>query len=94
VLVDRQGRKLSKQNHAAPVDSRHAAANLATCLALLGQPPAQEITSEATAAELLQWAVERWEGRVPQQSAFTLESSGAAQHPGYNAAQQIEALPE
>ena len=38
VLVDARGRKLSKQNHAAPVEARAAVANLQRCLALLGQP--------------------------------------------------------
>ena len=41
MLADARGRKLSKQNHAAPVDARAAAGNLRHCLALLGQPAPQ-----------------------------------------------------
>ena len=37
VLADARGRKLSKQNHAAAVDARDAAANLRRCLRLLNQ---------------------------------------------------------
>ncbi|MGH8481380.1 MAG: tRNA glutamyl-Q(34) synthetase GluQRS, partial [Nevskiaceae bacterium] len=37
VLVDARGRKLSKQNHAPPVDTRAAADNLRRCLQLLNQ---------------------------------------------------------
>ena len=95
VLADGLGRKLSKQNHAAPVDPGRATANLATCLALLGQPAPPAMADGATAAELLRWAIGEWSAtKVPRQSTFAVESSGAMQHPGYNAAQQIEALPE
>jgi len=95
VLVDGLGRKLSKQNHAAPVDLRRATANLATCLALLGQPAPPEVARDATTAELLRCAIGEWRAaKVPRQSTLAAEFSGAMQHPGYNAAQQIEALPE
>ena len=40
MLADARGRKLSKQNHATPVEARDAARNLRHCLALLNQPAA------------------------------------------------------
>jgi glutamyl-Q tRNA(Asp) synthetase len=57
VLVDARGRKLSKQNHAAPVEARSALANLRRCLALLNQP----VPEAATPAELLAAAAIAWD---------------------------------
>lgn len=39
VLLDSSGNKLSKQNHAAPISTEHAAQNLIRALNLLGQAP-------------------------------------------------------
>lgn len=57
VLVDERGRKLSKQNRAAPVESRAAAGNLRQCLALLGQALPQAGTPRA----ILDEAAARWD---------------------------------
>lgn len=57
VLTDARGRKLSKQNHAPPVDARDAAANLRRCLRLLNQ----EDVEGARAGEILAVARERWD---------------------------------
>ncbi|HUR40546.1 MAG TPA: tRNA glutamyl-Q(34) synthetase GluQRS [Verrucomicrobiae bacterium] len=65
VLVDAGGRKLSKQNHATPVDARAASTNLMQCLTLLGQGPPQELAG-AGVHDLLEWATGHWSSpRVP-----------------------------
>jgi len=62
VLVDAQGRKLSKQNHAEPVDSKVAADNLRRCLRLLNQPEAEG----ARPGEILASALAQWDAaRIP-----------------------------
>ena len=57
VIVDARGRKLSKQNHATPVDARAAVANLRHCLALLRQP----VPEAATPAAVLAAALQTWD---------------------------------
>lgn len=65
VLVDASGRKLSKQNHAAPLSAAVAGENLWLCLNWLGQNPPPSLRT-APARELLAWAVAHWlPGRVP-----------------------------
>lgn len=63
VLTDAKGRKLSKQNHAAPIDLRHPGANLARCLEWLGQSLPSE-APRCAPGELLELALTRWS---PQQ---------------------------
>jgi glutamyl-Q tRNA(Asp) synthetase len=55
VLVGADGRKLSKQNHAAPVNIAEAAANLSRCLALLGYAPPSALCGAAP-SQILEWA--------------------------------------
>ncbi len=77
VLLDDQGRKLSKQNHAKPAQAETASANLATCLQILGQHPPAAIR-QSTPAEVVTWAVSHWQpAQVPQQLAHRI--NGAAQ---------------
>lgn len=58
VLVNHQGQKLSKQNHAPPLDDRRAAGNLREALSRLGQPaPPPEL---GQCRELLAWATRHW----------------------------------
>jgi glutamyl-Q tRNA(Asp) synthetase len=72
VLVDEQGRKLSKQNHAAPIAVADAADNLLQALALLAQHPPSNLR-RAPVAELLAWAVAHWQpDRLPRQAALAL----------------------
>jgi glutamyl-Q tRNA(Asp) synthetase len=59
VLVGPDGRKLSKQNHARPIDAAHAADNLRYCLELLGQAPPPQPGGGA-AIEVLNWALSHW----------------------------------
>ena len=56
LILDRAGRKLSKQTGAAPVDSRTPLANIRACLGFLGlhDPPDADLDG------LLTWAVARW----------------------------------
>lgn len=65
VLLDTHGRKLSKQNHASPIDPDRATHNLHDGLKLLGQYPPGSMLA-ATVAELLDWARLHWDpARIP-----------------------------
>jgi len=55
--VSAGGEKLSKQTGAAAIDAAHPLRELARALAFLGQP----VPDAATAAEMLQHALERWD---------------------------------
>jgi len=59
VLLNAAGLKLSKQNHARPIDVKRAGENLVSCLELLGQAPPATL-ARASAAEVLDWARARW----------------------------------
>lgn len=59
VLLDLKGRKLSKQNHAAPLQAATASGNLLTCLQHLGQKPPSALQGE-TPAVVLEWARRHW----------------------------------
>jgi len=59
LLMDAHGRKLSKQNHAAPLDDAHAGANIYTNLRHLRQAPPPQLRC-AGPEELLDWAVSHW----------------------------------
>jgi glutamyl-Q tRNA(Asp) synthetase len=60
VLAGRDGRKLSKQNHARPIDAAHAALHLYHCLELLNQAPPPELRGAAV-EDLLRWGLEHWQ---------------------------------
>jgi glutamyl-Q tRNA(Asp) synthetase len=60
VLTDARGRKLSKQNHAPPVDAREASTNLRLCLRLLNQrDPGDGRPGEILAAAQSEWDAAR-----------------------------------
>ncbi len=63
VLLDPNGRKLSKQNHVEPIASAAAGANLHHCLSLLGQAPPAALHG-AGADEVMQWALAHWNART------------------------------
>jgi glutamyl-Q tRNA(Asp) synthetase len=66
VIVDRDGRKLSKHTGAAPLDRHNARASLHRMLGLLGQSPLESLKSEPPATQL-EWAVAHWRiDAVPQ----------------------------
>lgn len=80
VVVDPRGRKLSKQNHAAPLESARATENLAQCLSWLGLTP----PAGAGVNELLAWARAAWSAAIPAgraQRAMTF-TYNALQHSG------------
>lgn len=83
VVTDARGRKLSKQNHAAPVDARDASANLLQCLALLRQEPPASLRGAAP-GEILGWAVAHWAAAKVPRTAQIGEALP------YNAVQQTE----
>jgi glutamyl-Q tRNA(Asp) synthetase len=74
VLVDIEGRKLSKQNHAAPIVVAHAGGNLLNALALLAQQPPIAL-QDAPPPEVLAWAVAHWAPeRLPRQATLGLST--------------------
>lgn len=58
VLLNDDGQKLSKQNHAPAIDPAQASDNLHRVLSLLRQPP--PATTARSCADILATAVERW----------------------------------
>jgi len=70
VLTDSRGRKLSKQNYAAPVEPGHAGANLWRALVLLGHAPPRELEHQRP-ADVLRWARENWRAaNVPRDASI------------------------
>lgn len=77
VLLDAEGRKLSKQNHAPPLTSAHASAQLLSSLHRLGQAVPKDLAGAAPAA-LLASAVKHWSpSAIP--SGISMQFHGAAQ---------------
>lgn len=68
LLLDEAGEKLSKQNHAPPLDDTRAASNLLACLEALGQtlPPA-DLRHDCTV--MLRWGIDHWSrAKVPHRN--------------------------
>jgi glutamyl-Q tRNA(Asp) synthetase len=61
VILDSQGNKLSKQNHAAPIVSHEAKTNLLRCLQWLNQATPSDTSSVDS---ILSFAVEHWRPEV------------------------------
>lgn len=59
VILNAQGQKLSKQNHAPALDDRQPARNLVEALDALGQQPPAEL-KQAAVRDILQWALAHW----------------------------------
>ncbi len=77
ILLDAQGRKLSKQNHARALDSAGASDNLRQALVALGQSPPPTL-ADASPGEILQWAIPAWRvDRIPR--VDRLNSSGLSE---------------
>jgi glutamyl-Q tRNA(Asp) synthetase len=67
ILTGPDGRKLSKQNHAAPINAQHAMHNLQHCLTLLGQ----NRVDASSVSQLIAAAIEAWNPvRVPTVDAL------------------------
>lgn len=77
LITDAQGRKLSKQQHAAPVDLRHPGTVLVQTLSRLGMQPPQDLAAEPPDT-ILRWAVPRWTLRNLQGIKQIPETSGHA----------------
>lgn len=58
VLIDKKGRKLSKQNHARPVDNKKSANNIREALNILGLHAPDSLAQENAA--LLAWGTAHW----------------------------------
>ena len=59
LLTESGGAKLAKRHHAAPLDARHASAELLEVLRLLGQAPPADLEGAAPAL-VLAWASGHW----------------------------------
>lgn len=69
--VDADGKKLSKQHHAQPVDDRQPASTLFSALNFLGQQPDEGLL-QGNVEEIIQWGVKHWSmEKIPEQ--FTIE---------------------
>lgn len=78
VLVQSDGKKLSKQNRAAPIEAKNASSNLMRCLTALGQNPVASL-SGATPAEVVSWAIRHWDlARIPKKAALQWSNSPAS----------------
>lgn len=67
VVLNHQGQKLSKQNHAPALDDSQPGQNLWHALCSLGQQPPQALRGD-TPARILAWAIEHWSlERIPLQ---------------------------
>jgi glutamyl-Q tRNA(Asp) synthetase len=78
LLVWPNGKKLSKQNHADPIDASSAPSNLLKCLIVLGQNPPEALAG-GPPGELLDWAVKHWQtGQIPQNAALQWSNGPAS----------------
>ncbi|KAA1170703.1 tRNA glutamyl-Q(34) synthetase GluQRS [Marinobacter salinexigens] len=59
VILNDQGQKLSKQNHAPALDDTKAPANLFEALVALGQKPPPELAQQS-ASQILEWGQANW----------------------------------
>lgn len=60
LAIQANGQKLSKQNHARPLESERANINLWRALVFLGQNPSPDL-QQASPAEILTWAMAHWQ---------------------------------
>lgn len=67
-----QGKKLSKQNHARPIEDTHASENLYRALAFLNQSPEIKLR-KAAVKDIIEWAIEHWQlSKVPKKREIVL----------------------
>jgi len=80
VAVNRQGQKLSKQTHAAPLPDGDLRAAIAGALRFLGHELPGDVR-DAPAPEMLAWATPAWSlRRVPRQRPFPFDRIVAEHH--------------
>lgn len=78
LLVWPNGKKLSKQNHADPIDASNASRNLQQCLVALGQTPPAALAG-APPNELLAWATKHWQiTEIPRIAALQWSNDQAS----------------
>lgn len=76
VVVNSTGNKLSKQNHAPPLDSKHAVGLLWQALRFLGQSPPVDLKNERLET-IWQWAITHWTlGKIPKLRAIQAVETG------------------
>lgn len=75
LILNDQGQKLSKQNHAPKLNLESASANLFYCLRLLNQQPPAKL-HHLPPSELLHWGTQNWN---PDAIPITLNPSCASQ---------------
>ncbi|GGF86183.1 tRNA glutamyl-Q(34) synthetase GluQRS [Alteromonas lipolytica] len=81
VAATSSGRKLSKQNHARPLDNRHALNNLQQALTFLGF--ADIASNHTTTASLLSAAINAWQyNSVPKQHEIIVDGAESTYHNG------------
>ncbi len=69
LALNHEGHKLSKQNHARPIDVKNPASTLAAALAFLGHPLPKDLEG-APVSLSLQWAKKEWQlAKVPKTSS-------------------------
>ncbi len=70
--VDADGKKLSKQHHAQPVDDIQPAFTLFSALNFLGQQPDEGLL-QGNVEEIIQWGVKHWSmEKIPEQSTIEI----------------------
>ncbi len=73
--VDKQGYKLSKQNHAKPIDDTDPVTTLILALDFLGQRPDKLLAQEG-AKEIIQWGIEHWSlEKIPRRNSIDVENT-------------------
>lgn len=71
LILNEQGQKLSKQNHAPPLNTQAAPNNIRQCLTLLGHPPPATLKN-ASCQALLDWGTEHWQlSKIPPKLSYT-----------------------
>lgn len=80
LLLNAQGQKLSKQNHAPALDDARARQNLLLCLEALGQVPPPPVL-RGDRGEILAWAIAHWRrDGVPARDRVVPAGSAPAEH--------------
>ena len=75
VAVDKQGYKLSKQYHAAPIDDSDPVTTLISALEFLGQQP-DELLAQESVEEIIQWGIKHWSlDKIPRLNSIEIENT-------------------
>jgi glutamyl-Q tRNA(Asp) synthetase len=78
LAVDRQGNKLSKQNHATAIDLQHPQPTLIRAMEFLGFELTTEIKG-ANIEEIIHWGIQNWSReQLPLATELTSPFSNAA----------------